>query len=217
MTETQTAAPVRPRRRDAQQNREALLAAAASALASDPTASIDAIAAAAGLTRRALYGHFASREELIGELARQGTARIAGALSGVHDDDPATHVARIGAAVWQEIAHVRLVAQMIVRGPLERMIASGLDPVRRALRDAVARGADSGVFRDDVEPELVARLVEEAAIAVLEETVRRDLAGSVGRRLVMTTALGVAGLSWHEAGAVADRIDAEAASGGRDA
>lgn len=63
--QTRTRAP----RRDAASNREALLDAARAILNRDPEASLDTIAAAAGLTRRAVYGHFPSRNTLLAELA----------------------------------------------------------------------------------------------------------------------------------------------------
>ena len=46
-------------------NRDALLRAAQAVLASDPHASLDTIARAAGLSRRALYGHFPDRDSLL--------------------------------------------------------------------------------------------------------------------------------------------------------
>ena len=59
-----TTAARRPRR-DALENRAGIIAAAQSVLATDPNASLDAIAHAAGLSRRALYGHFSDREALL--------------------------------------------------------------------------------------------------------------------------------------------------------
>ncbi|GLJ62060.1 hypothetical protein GCM10017576_21900 [Microbacterium barkeri] len=201
-------APPRGRRRDALENREALLEAAARLLRRDPEASIDAVAAEAGLSRRALYGHFPSRDALLGELVERGTARIASALADVGDPDPAAHVARIGMALWQEVSDVKLVARVIVRGPLERAAARGLEPIRASLRDAVARGAASGAFRSDADPAIVARLIEDSALAVLDEVVRRGLGDAEARHLVVVTALGVAGLSWRDAAAVAMAVGA---------
>jgi len=205
----------RPLRRDARANREALLDAAAQVLRSDPEASIDAIAACAGLSRRAVYGHFASRDELLAELVERGAAPIAAALAGIHDDDPAVHVGRIADALWEQIAHVKLVARMAVHGPLERRVARGLEPVRRSLREAVARGVTQGVFREDVEEGLLARLIEAVAIDVLNEAVERDLDDATARRLVILAVLGIAGLSWQQAGEKADAVGSHGTDGGK--
>ena len=66
------------RRRDATANRAALLVAAQSVLARDPHASLDAIAQSAGLSRRALYGHFSDRESLLREVIAIALKRSAG-------------------------------------------------------------------------------------------------------------------------------------------
>ncbi|MBP2437014.1 TetR/AcrR family transcriptional regulator [Microbacterium amylolyticum] len=198
--------PSRPRRRDAVANREALLEAAARVFRTSPNASLDAIAHEAGLTRRAVYGHFASRDEMLAVLVDRGAARISAAVQGVRDDDPALHIARIGAAVWQEIAHVKLVARMIVRSPLDRTAARGLELIRRSLRDGVTRGAQDGSLRRDADPEVIARLIESSALAVLDTVVTRDIPDDEAQRLVITTALGIAGLSWRDADAAIRKV-----------
>ena len=72
---TDTVSPRRPRK-DAAANRAGLLSAAARTLAVDPGASVDAIARAAGLSRRALYGHFDDRDALVRELVSSGAQRF---------------------------------------------------------------------------------------------------------------------------------------------
>lgn len=198
--------PPRAQRKDALENREAIVAAAATVFRREPEASLDAVAAEAGLSRRSIYGHFTSRDELLAELLTRGGARISAVLAGVHHDDPRIHLALVGAALWAEVQQVRVLAQLAVHGPLERTVAEALDPVRSSVREAVSRGVAEGWFRDDVAPETLARLIEEAAIAVLDEAVRADLSDPEGARLVMTVGLSVAGLSWQSAAAVADAL-----------
>jgi AcrR family transcriptional regulator len=186
-------------RKDAAQNREAIVAAAAAVFRRDPEASLDAVASEAGLSRRALYGHFGSRDELLAELLTRGGARISAALAGVHDPDPRIHLALIGAAMWAEVQQVRVLAQLAVHGPLEKTVADALLPVRAAVRQAARGGAEAGWFRSDIPVESLARLIEDGAIAVLDEAVRTDLSEGEGRRLVMTMGLSAAGLSWRDA------------------
>jgi AcrR family transcriptional regulator len=63
-----TARPARRRRSDAQRSIDAIIGAARAALRERPDASMEDIAAAAGVTRQTVYAHFASREALIGAL-----------------------------------------------------------------------------------------------------------------------------------------------------
>jgi AcrR family transcriptional regulator len=196
--------PARAPRRDAALNREAIVLAAAAVFRRDPEASLDAVATEAGLSRRALYGHFASRDDLLAELLTRGGARISDALADVHDPDPRIHLALIGAALWSEVQQVRVLAQLAIHGPLEKTVAEALVPVRASVRVAARGGVEAGWFRPDIPVESLARLIEEAAIAVLDEAVRTDLSEDAGRRLVMSVGLSVAGLSWRDA---ADLLD----------
>ncbi|WP_438853666.1 TetR/AcrR family transcriptional regulator [Agromyces sp. M3QZ16-3] len=189
-------------RRDAAENREALLNAAVATLAADPEASLEAIATAAGLSRRALYGHFAGRDELIVALIERGSERLVAAASTIDHRDSTVAIALLGARLWDAVEHVRLLAQVALRQPYVERAASALAPVRERLAALVVRGAADGTVRSDIRPAVLARLVEESALAVLAEAARVGLPNSEGRRLVMLSALGTAGLSWREAGAL---------------
>ncbi|GAA2034257.1 hypothetical protein GCM10009819_18070 [Agromyces tropicus] len=189
-------------RRDAAENREALLNAAVATLAADPEASLEAIAAAAGLSRRALYGHFAGRDELIAALIDRGAERLVAAAGTIDHADATVAMALLGARLWDAVEHVRLLAQVALRRPYVERAASALAPVRERLAALVERGVADGSVRSDIRPAVLARLVEESALAVLAEAARVGLPHDEGRRLVMLAALGTAGLSWREAGAL---------------
>lgn len=197
--------PARAPRRDAAENRVAILDAAISELNHDPDASLETIASAAGLSRRSIYGHFSTRDELVAELNDRGIARVTAALAPIRHPDARVALALVGARLWSEVEDVRVTAQLAIRGPRREIVASGLDPVRRGVLAIVRQGIDAGQLRTDIESSTLARLIEGAALSVLDEAVRADISHEEGHRLVMLVALSTAGLSWREA---AELIDA---------
>jgi AcrR family transcriptional regulator len=199
-------------RRDAAANRAALLAAARVVLNRDPDAGLDAIAAEAGLTRRAVYGHFANRDALLQELVTQGTARVAAALVSVDHPEPLVRLALIASRLWQEVESVRVMTLFAVRGPFQGLVAQQLIPLRRQLLETVREGARRGV-RTDIAPETLARLIEASAISVLDEATRTRLSASTGRRLAMLAVLGMAGLDAADAGRLIDETPELATAG----
>jgi AcrR family transcriptional regulator len=186
-------ASARTPRRDATENRAALLAAARVVLNRDPDAGLDAIAAEAGLTRRAVYGHFANRDALLLELVVQGTSRVVDALVAVDHPQPLVRIALIASRMWHEVEAVRVMTLFAVRGPFQAQVAERLRPLRRHLSDTVREGARHGV-RTDIPADTLARLIEGAAIAVLDEAGRSRMAAAAARRLAMLAVLGMAGL-----------------------
>ena len=200
MTTTTTRAP----RRDAAENREALIAAAKTVLNRDPSASLETIAAAAGLSRRSVYGHFANRDDLLFELVTSGAKRVADALEGLTHPDPVVRLALIASRLWREVDAVRVMAVVAVRGPLAAHTTSALAPVRRGVREAIADGRAAGSMRQDLPVALLARLVEDTALSVLEESTQNPLPSREGHDLVMLMTLGTVGFGWREARAVID-------------
>ncbi|WIB36465.1 TetR/AcrR family transcriptional regulator [Curtobacterium sp. MCJR17_043] len=117
---TTTDRPTRAPRRDATENRAALVQAARTLLQADPDASLEAIAAHAGLSRRAVYGHFPSRDDLVREVVTGGAERILAAMpsrAAFAGLPPASRLAAIAVALWTEVSHVRSMAVIAVRGP----------------------------------------------------------------------------------------------------
>lgn len=184
-----------PRRRDATANREALLRAAQSVLASNPHASLDAIAQAAGLSRRAIYGHFADRETLLHEVISMGAVRFNAIAEMSHDADPRVALASMASRLWQEASAVRASASIALDRAHAAQTVLSLSPLRRRVRELMRAGAASGAFRGDVSPELLAVLIEETARATLREP---RLTRTDGASTVVRVVLSIAGLSWRE-------------------
>ena len=185
-------------RKDAAENRTALLDAARVLLNRDPSASLEAIAIEAGLSRRTVYGHFPTRDGLLEGLAQRGTERVAAAVAGVEHDDPVARLALIAARAWDDIASIRVMTVSTVRSPRAAIVDEGLAPVRARITEAIQEGAASGAFRSDIPAGLLARLVEESVVAVVPVTLREGITDLAGRELVVKVALGAAGLGWRE-------------------
>jgi AcrR family transcriptional regulator len=196
-------ARVRAPRSDAKKNRAALLDAARAELNRDPDASLDAIAAAAGLSRRSVYSHFPSREALIVELASLAAGRVAAAVEAIHDPDPVLDLALVGRVVWDDVEHVRVMTRSVVHGPLRELVLQReLGPLHARIVADVEAAARAGTARTDLPADVVAHLVEGAAFTVLDESLRRPVSRQEGRRLVVLAGLSALGLSWREAQAL---------------
>ena len=195
-------------RRDAVENRAALVAAARVVLNRDPDSSLEQIAAEAGLSRRAVYGHFPTRDDLLREVTAQGAARITAALAGTADDDPVVELALIAGRLWAEVESIQVMAVFAVRGALRANIAEALAPLRAMMLFAVDRGQSAGSIRTDIEARRLARLVEDSLLSVFDESTRSTLTTAEGHRLTMLAVLGTLGLDWRSAGELIDSTKA---------
>lgn len=187
-------------RSDARANRESILAAAREALAQDPRASIDLIARTAGLSRRALYGHFDDRAALIDELIATGAQRFNAIAVTTTSDDPRLDLARLAARLWHAAEHVQLIAAIALDEEHVASTATALAPVRQVLAEIVRRGQAEATLRTDMDAETLARIIEEGARTFVDRApafsgARPDVdTASIAVRAVLS----LAGLSWHE-------------------
>lgn len=191
--------PPRRPRRDAAANRAGILRAAAAELAADPSASIDQIARAAGLSRRALYGHFDDRHALLTELIASGAARFNVIAASVTDEDAPLALARLTAALWNEAAHMQVAAALALDDTHLEGTAAALAPLRRKLAAIVRTGQEEGTLRTDLAAPTLARLVEETARLAVS---RIDASSPAATDLAVRAVLSIAGLSWREADAL---------------
>jgi TetR/AcrR family transcriptional repressor of mexCD-oprJ operon len=141
----------RAQRADARRNITAILDAATDCLARDPEMSIADIAAAAGVGRITLYGHFKTRAELVDAVLAR-TIEHADAILSATDisGDPADALARLVAASWQlvhQFSNILLAARREL--PAER-IRGVHDPILRRVQSLIERGQRAGTFRRDL-------------------------------------------------------------------
>lgn len=147
------AAPsARPRRRaDAERNIARIVSAARTLLSSDPNASTDDIARAAGVGRMTLYGHFRTRADLVdaalADALRDGEAVLSAVdLSG----DARAAIGRLLASSWALVAEsgaLLAAAEGVLPAGRVRELH---DPPARRMAELVRRGRDEGVMRTDL-------------------------------------------------------------------
>ena len=141
----------RAQRADARRNAAAILDAATDCLARDPEVSIAGIAAAAGVGRITLYGHFKTRAELIDAVLIRTIARAAAILDATDTGgDPTDALARLVSASWQivhQFRNILLAAQREL--PAER-IRGVHDPILRRVQALIERGQRAGAYRGDL-------------------------------------------------------------------
>ena len=188
-----------PTRRDAVENRAGIVDAATAVIGHDPRASIDAIARRAGLSRRALYGHFDDRNAIVREVIAAGAVRFNAIADRVDDADSRVALARLASELWGEAAHVQAAAALALDDAHLPETSAALAPLRRRIDAIVRRGQEAGELRTDLPAPILARLLEETGRTVVS---RVDAESASARSIAVRAVLGIAGLSWTEADAV---------------
>ncbi|GAA2431681.1 hypothetical protein GCM10010191_51890 [Actinomadura vinacea] len=146
------ATPARPRRRaDAERNIARIVSAARAQLSSNPTATTDEIAQAAGVGRMTLYGHFRTRADLIEAALVDALRAGEGTLSSVDlTGDAGEAMTRLLASSWElvaESAALLTAAEGVV--PAGRVRELHGEPDQR-MAELVRRGQEQGAFRTDL-------------------------------------------------------------------
>lgn len=146
------ATPRRRRRRsDAEQNRSAILQAATEALNAQPGASMEDIAAAAGVSRQTIYAHFPSRELLLNSVVARATEEVSAvfAEAGLADLPPAEALARLLERGWAVAARYPFLWHLPPVSAADDRDRHG--PVVERLQEIIRSGQERGDF-DDSQP-----------------------------------------------------------------
>ncbi|MFB9954012.1 TetR/AcrR family transcriptional regulator [Cellulomonas denverensis] len=143
--------PATPRA-DARRNRQAVLDAALDLFRTDPAATMTRIAAAAGVGRVTLHGHFPTRLDLVLAVADQVRARATQALDEVDPDGPAMQVLdRLVAATWSVLADAHAAIEAACRVLPADQVDALYQPVTERLATAVRRCAAGRVPAEDAQ------------------------------------------------------------------
>jgi AcrR family transcriptional regulator len=139
----------RKRRLDAQRSRAAVLDAAIAVLGRQADASIEDIAAAAGVVRQTVYAHFPSRTALLGAMIDHLTAETASVLDALDLTTPPPDEAlrRWLAASWAIVERYPVLLSPVIAGAAPPADEHDRHrPVTAQLVDLVRRGRQAGVF-----------------------------------------------------------------------
>ncbi|MFJ8010354.1 TetR/AcrR family transcriptional regulator [Streptomyces fagopyri] len=142
-----TATPPRRRRSDARRSIDAILNAARVVLGERPDASMDDIAATAGVTRQTVYAHFPSRDALVAALIEAAAAEYAALLddAGLDTAPPADALARFLDAGWRFLDRYPLLLNANA-APIPRPYNDPHDVVPPRLERFIRRGQRAGDF-----------------------------------------------------------------------
>lgn len=138
-------------RADAALNREAVLDAAVRLLDRDRDASMQALAAAAGVTRQTVYAHFASREDLVAAALDRITEEAVAAMdaAGLDEGPAAEALVRLIEAGSETVQrHPGFSGVAVDEGAEDERHSQVTDRLMRVIR----RGQDSGEFDAEADP-----------------------------------------------------------------
>jgi TetR/AcrR family transcriptional repressor of mexCD-oprJ operon len=181
----------RIKRADARRNIAAILDAAQECLVADPDASIAEIAQRAGVGRVTLYGHFASRAELVDAVFTRAVEAGHQALNGIDlRGDPHRALARLIAASWQLIHQFRALLQAAENClPAERIRSAHASPMQR-VQALIKRGRREGAFRTDLPVAWMVALYHSAVHGAADEVNAGRLKSADVAALITTSLFG---------------------------
>ncbi|MEV0385525.1 TetR/AcrR family transcriptional regulator [Nonomuraea sp. NPDC050643] len=177
------AAAQRPLRAHAQRNRDKLIAAARAAFtAADDTVPLENLARDAGVGIGTLYRHFPTREALV-------EAVYAAELDDIATSAPALleqHPPQVALRAWMDryaafAAMKRGMADALRAGQASGRIPTSTtrDRLTTAITTILAKGADTGALRADVDPDDVTTML----LGIFLATAARDTPEQTGRLL----------------------------------
>src|SRR2546423_3092169 len=190
-TNTKPVASVRKRRADAERNIQAIIDAAVEALASDPDASMAAIARRAGVVRATIYMHFPTREALLDAVMEEATGRVAEAirLAEPGRGEAMEALERVILATWRQLSEFHNILQINMNRLSAQELRRRHLPMTTQFIPLLERGQADGVFRSDVSATWLIAVVRAIVHAASTELQVGRLSEAEVEQTMLTTAL----------------------------
>ncbi|MFD5698483.1 TetR/AcrR family transcriptional regulator [Streptomyces lasiicapitis] len=208
---TGDAAPATAATARADANRRRILDVAFTELTRDPDATMDQIARAAGVVRRTVYGHFPSREALVGAILDEAVAAVTAAHSAAYAsaaEDPPRAVASAMLSIWHVTDRYRLLLSLAQRAVTMEGIRERLAPVHAAGTEMLQRALDSGRFVSPLPARALVYVLENTMFGLMEAVNEGVLEAEEGGRAAAVSFLCAAGMPPAEAAALVAEVDA---------
>ncbi|WP_051147185.1 TetR/AcrR family transcriptional regulator [Glaciibacter superstes] len=173
-------------------NVESILDAAITCLGNRPNATMADIAKEAGLGRVTLYGHFASRPELIDAVVARVIEHGEQTLSSVDlDGDPREALTRLIHSSWRLVDQARsIIAAAQDELSPARIRQLHADPARR-VEALIRRGCDEGLFRTDMPISWLIAVLQQILHGASAEIASGRLDPADAPELIVSTVLGL--------------------------
>jgi AcrR family transcriptional regulator len=172
--------------------RNRILDVALEVLGENPEAGMGEIAAAAGVVRRTVYGHFPTRADLVGTLTERAVGEMTNVLTEVNASGEEVDAAWVDfiAHLWPLVRRYRALLSLR-RGAHGDQIHGLLGPLDEGLAELVQRGQDSGTFGRH----LPAGILGQVAYAAVFSIADTELAnGNLDATAAATTSLLILGV-----------------------
>ena len=169
----------------------AILDAAVEALASDPDASVSAIAERAGVVRATVYVHFPTREDLIQAVTDRAITEATAALEAAAPDqgEPRVALERVLARSWESLGRYHALVEINTRLGHEHLRRLH-QPILGLITPLLNRGRKSGAFNKDLPVEWMLTVLLELIHAASLSVTNGTLPERVAERTLIDTALG---------------------------
>lgn len=159
-------------RADARRNRAAVLDAALRLFRTDPAATVAQVAQAAGVGRVTLYGHYPTREALVGAALSEAVDRAERAMAAAGPAPTGSARAdleRLLGAAWPALADGHGAVSAACRELPADEVDARHAPVVRSLRAVLDRGIAAGEIRGDLGTDWLVAAVSALVHAAAEQ------------------------------------------------